>query len=489
MGLKNTKTIGFNFKNERMEVLEMDIDFQREVPMNAARWDLWPEFMIESDEEQEDRHLLLIDLFLKLLPDTEAPPFALIRTRHRVHLYDIPARYVSDEVIALFLNNFVSQVRGYLKGFSMDHLHDLPHVHLLDPEELFRMVNVGIFHLHANEFAYERRILDETVDLPGSIEATLRQSRTQYFISKRPGEDGLSLDPAYDDDDDPDDDEPGTDPDEKEKIKYTLRLGMFADYETTDFMDWVLHLDIKFEMNPVAELLYRKSYSFQAPESSFVNFEFYKAVLQESWAGIFESFKQHCEARGIGPKVDDIPLGEEFFDMNARQMLEEYHTHVKPNFENNESFFFEQGVTITRGGNSLLMVKVTFVILDEILFLNPDFDHAHNQDAISMRNLPFYMYFTLKEHCLRIEEGKITLNWGYTFWFYMCLDMALQLLLNDQGDQLQERLLKRNISEFRQKEYIRFGTDFLTKINESLKNDGAEVNLVNDRIDWASIIR
>lgn len=143
MGLKNTKTIGFNFKNERMEVLEMDIDFQREVPMNAARWDLWPEFMIESDEEQEDRHLLLIDLFLKLLPDTEAPPFALIRTRHRVHLYDIPARYVSDEVIALFLNNFVSQVRGYLKGFSMDHLHDLPHVHLLDPEELFRMVNVG----------------------------------------------------------------------------------------------------------------------------------------------------------------------------------------------------------------------------------------------------------------------------------------------------------------------------------------------------------
>ena len=126
--------------------------------------------------------------------------------------------------------------------------------------------------------------------------------------------------------------------------------------------------------------------------------------------------------------------------------------------------------------------------MDEILYLNPNFNHEHNQDAISANNVPYVIYFTLKHRCLGITEGKIKLSWLHTFMFYQCLDLALKILLSDQGELLQESLLKRNFTDLRQKEYIKFGSDFIKTLKNSLKKDGAEINVINEPVDWAAII-
>ena len=66
--------------------------------------------------------------------------------------------------------------------------------------------------------------------------------------------------------------------------------------------------------------------------------------------------------------------------------------------------------------------------------------------------------------------------------------MAIQLLLNDQGDLLQPALNRNNLSKIRQEEYIRFGGEFVNQMNNSLKRDEAEISLLKERIDWVEII-
>ena len=90
---------------------------------------------------------------------------------------------------------------------------------------------------------------------------------------------------------------------------------------------------------------------------------------------------------------------------------------------------------------------------------------------------------------MEIEKGEIYLTFFQTVLFYLCLDIALQMLISEHSDTLQATLLKNNFVPDRQKEYIKFGNEFYKSLNKNLKQCGATISNLETRRDWAALIR
>lgn len=472
MAINKKVTLEYSYRNEPMEVLEWHLDESGAETMEAAmdegkevKWDKSCEIMIEPTDEEEN-HVVTIDLWLGIKPEGNAPPVASIRSRHRTTLYHIVRKHITYSILGHLLNHHFAVVRGYVATVFEEEFIYLPHVPLYDPETLDDMAQLCPYHLKPYEFAYHRRKLALPISLPNNIAATVCQERTQCFKPYEPS----VLDDA-------------------DEENYVLSWAIANDYETPDFMDWAMHVDVKLELRPVGIFLYRKSYAFRAREEDFVNEEFFAAVIADAWKNVYPTFLQHCERHKLENRVEKLPLSEKTILGRAEDFIQEFHEHVKPNFQQHLSMWLGRGLVLTKGGNTLLKVRMTFAIMDEILYLNPNFDHLNNQEAISANNLPFIIYFSLKQNCLTIAEGDIELCWLHTFMFYQCLDLALKVLLSDQGDMLQESLLQRNFGEDRQQEFIKFGSGFIDSFKKSLQEDGAEINVVEEPVDWAALIR
>jgi len=150
---------------------------------------------------------------------------------------------------------------------------------------------------------------------------------------------------------------------------------------------------------------------------------------------------------------------------------------------------FDDGLKASVGDNTLLVMKATFMIIDEILFLNPAFDHDHNIKLLEEANLPLPVYYSLKNKCLEIEYGTIQLNLFSTILFYVALDLALQMLIGDQTELLQQSLELKNVTPFRQQEFIKFGSDMFVGLKKSLNENGARFTNLENRVDWMERIR
>jgi hypothetical protein len=129
------------------------------------------------------------------------------------------------------------------------------------------------------------------------------------------------------------------------------------------------------------------------------------------------------------------------------------------------------------------------MIIDEIMFLNPAFDHEHNIKLLAEANLPLALYYSLKNKCLEIEYGTIQLNLFSTILFYVALDLALQMLIGDQTERLQQSLELKNVTPFRQQEFIKFGSEMFLMLKKSLNENGARFTNLENRVDWMKRIR
>ena len=129
------------------------------------------------------------------------------------------------------------------------------------------------------------------------------------------------------------------------------------------------------------------------------------------------------------------------------------------------------------------------MIIDEILFLNPAFDNDHNIQLLEEAILPLPVYYSLKNKCLEIEYGTIQLNLFNTILFYVALDLALQMLIGDQMERLQQSLELKNVTAFRQQEFIKFGSDMFVGLKKSLNENGARFTNLENRVDWMERIK
>ena len=147
-----------------------------------------------------------------------------------------------------------------------------------------------------------------------------------------------------------------------------------------------------------------------------------------------------------------------------------------------------EALTLTQGKLTYLSVMACFMIMDEILFLNKAFNRKHNLEVFSDA-MPETFYYTLKLRCLKIETKKIKLTLKDTIWFCICLDCALQMLIDDHADKLMPSLLKNGLTAEKQKAFISFADGMLRDMREKWKADGARITNLEKRYDWNALIK
>ncbi|MEO5569753.1 MAG: hypothetical protein ABIT08_02365 [Bacteroidia bacterium] len=259
------------------------------------------------------------------------------------------------------------------------------------------------------------------------------------------------------------------------------------DYERLPENEWKMYIDAGIEYATVAKIKVRTVYALQCTEKDLFTDDVLIRMIEETFKNCILSLKDQCKLNHV--EFDgELQLGEEVFQDLSENAISQYYDSRKKDAMNNKALL-QPGLSLTVGGNTRLVVRGTFMIMDEVMFLNPLFDRAHNRQVLAENIITDPTYYTVKYNCMEIETGPIQLSWMHTVIFYLCLDAAMQLLVSNHSETLQPVLLKNNFTEFRQEEFIRFGNDLFNSLNKSLKDSGMHITNLEDRRDWASLLR
>jgi len=91
--------------------------------------------------------------------------------------------------------------------------------------------------------------------------------------------------------------------------------------------------------------------------------------------------------------------------------------------------------------------------------------------------------------CMELIKKKIDLNFMQSVLFQICLDAALQLMLDNHAQTLQPAFIKVGFNPDKQKKFIEYGSGMLRKFRNDYKKSGAKITNLEIRYDWNSLIK
>ncbi len=199
-----------------------------------------------------------------------------------------------------------------------------------------------------------------------------------------------------------------------------------------------------------------------------------------------KGFIEYCETHQIEQPLEEIQDWTECAKSIRDGMIERSQSRFRDDELNPKG---KVGLlTLTPGKLTLLLVNGTFMILDEVLHSNKAFDLAHNQEVFH-DIIPESVYYTTKLNCMALEKGTIKLKFVHNIFFQICIDCALQLILDNHFEKLIPVMNERGFNEEKQQKYINYGNKFLNDLRESYKKSGATIENLQTRYDWNSMLK
>jgi hypothetical protein len=468
--METNKEINFGYRKQKIKLLEWEVKFSFD-QNSSMFWE--PEFEIfMGDIDANGHHELTIDAILYYRPDKDNYAF-MIKTRNvfRVGFYNDYSN--KNFIISILMDVALAHTRAICLDKNMEEKLPLPLIPNFKPSMLHRYANIRLFTPSLIECSYERRHQSGKLNaIVGNMNIGIEEFRN-YVIKFEP--------------------KPITHPDsiiaglthkEGEMQGYA---NFNYDYEHHEGDEWKMHIDYGMGILPIAEIKVRSSFLLHCKEEELFSIPVLSVIIEEAIINCNERFTEQCKVHNI--EFDgSIPANDEQLKMHSQHVINQYFgSRKKDDINNNKMKNDPQPMTF--GENTILITKGTFMILDEILFHNNAFDHKHNWEAVSECPIIEPFYLTLKANYMEIEKGEIQLTFFQTVLFYLCLDVALQMMISEHSDKLQAALIKNNFVPERQKEYIKFGNEFYKRLNKNLKDCGATITNLEARRDWASIIR
>jgi hypothetical protein len=249
--------------------------------------------------------------------------------------------------------------------------------------------------------------------------------------------------------------------------------------------EWRLHIDIGFDVVPLAKIRARTSAEIKCPKDILLRAEaltpLNKIALESAQRGFFEQ----CEANGIETDFSKLIDVDKIAGSFAPHMIEQFHLRFK------EATTFpkwnEGGMSITPGNKTLLITQCPFIILDQVLHNNKLFDLKHNQEVFHAI-IPEPVYHTIKMICMELIHGNIKLVFIHNVLFQICLDCSIQLMLDSHADTLQPSIIDAGLTPEKQKLFVEYGSEFLRTYRNNLKKSGSRITNLEERRDWNSLI-
>ena len=258
------------------------------------------------------------------------------------------------------------------------------------------------------------------------------------------------------------------------------------DFEKVKKEQWIIHIDIGINVIPLAKIRVRTSFQVSCPDKVLLSPEILDTINKMAIKGAEKGFLQECKVHNIAHNftkmVDAEDLGISFRDNIINQFN---------NRKNNNSSLTKinkGALSFTTGLNTLLITHGTFIILDNVLHVNRLFDLAHNQKVFH-EAVPEPIYYTIKLICMELNEKKINLVFLHAALFQICLDCAIQLLLDRHAQTLQPALIEADFFPDKQKKFIEYGSSSLRDFRKAYKISGSRVENLEIKYDWNSLIK
>lgn len=262
-------------------------------------------------------------------------------------------------------------------------------------------------------------------------------------------------------------------------------IGVNFDVEQPQKEQWLFYADISLSIKPYAKILTRSCFKVTCTEVILFTKEIMVPLMEAAIENAISGFNARCKAYNL--KHDwDLPDLKTHAPAFADNVIKQYYNDHKPQFENNK-LHKQEGLKLTMGNKTNLAVKATFMLVDEVLYENPAFNHKHNRSMFNTA-MPMTMYYTLKLNCLKIDTEDIQMTWLNTVHFMLAMDCALQLLLGDHFDKLQPGIERKGLTPENQKAFISFATKMINDLNETLHTSGATIENLEVRRDWNAMM-
>lgn len=469
--MDNRKSFTIAYGNHKIQLLEWDIeeDFK---PDETLKWE--PEFEVHIDKEiKPEYYTITMDVAFYLCINKEEYA-AMIKVRNVFYTSKPASKRETDSLIGKLMDIAITHARAMCVAKALEEKINLPLIPFFSLMKLHEITSLLLIKPSLLAFTHERRemIKEFTVKVnKRPVNFDFIKTRSLWFIPKPPTHPD-SIIAGY--------------TDLLGDMQATLSFNFDYEYSHTD--NWKMHLDFSLQILPLAAIKQRSSFSFSGKDSVLFAPQVFEVMVEETINNCVKAFKEQCAVHNIefDGDVTSTPEMVKGLSDNAR---EQYEAGAKPH-RDKENPMYDQGMYFTPGGNTLLVMKGTFMIMDELLFLNPLFNHKHNLEKVQAIGGIFEAHYeTIKANCLELENGPIQLNWMHTVFFFVCLDIALQMVLSDHVDTLASSFIAKNFIDIRQQEFITFGNQIYEHLTAGLIRDGAHITNLEERHNWAEIIQ
>jgi hypothetical protein len=250
-----------------------------------------------------------------------------------------------------------------------------------------------------------------------------------------------------------------------------------------------IYIDIIFKVIPLAAIMTRICF-----ENENHNYEwdfYFRTEVLEPCVKIavdecINTFKKKCSVNKV--KLDrDIPAGPGTVQKITQGLIDRYQKHDKKNYILNQQVINTWGFKFIKDFRTQIILKVPFMIIDEVLYFNKNFNRKENLKQFK-DCVPEPKYHTVKMKCMEIDHNEVTLSWYHTIFFLNCLDCALQLMLGDHEQKLLASLGPKGLTIQNRDLFVREGAKIFDSYIEEFKKTGKIIIDIDKKYDWNRLI-
>jgi hypothetical protein len=261
------------------------------------------------------------------------------------------------------------------------------------------------------------------------------------------------------------------------------------DYEMLPKKKPRVYIDIGLKILPLAAIYFRVRFEGESCDLYWSNYfqpEVIEPCVKVSVDECIRAFREQCIANEINLTAEIKP-GPKTVQNITNAICEAYHNRRRSMDKDNRKVINTPGLEVTPGRKTRIPLIITFMILDDVLFNNRNFNRRENLENFT-EVVPEPVYHTVKMKCMEIDKGEIKLSLYHTAFFLVSLDCALQLILGDNEQELLTSLHATGLSLENRDMFIEEGSILLRDFKKHTKSVGAHIPFLEKRYDWNAMI-
>jgi hypothetical protein len=280
--------------------------------------------------------------------------------------------------------------------------------------------------------------------------------------------------------------EPGLLPQTNEAGDNQAQVSFVYDYERLPQDRWHFHADATIRFLPFAQVSTRSTFDTTCTAAELFHPNIVKLIVKTALDTVAAEFGRLITTHRFA--TPNITVDDKMVEGFVPGVIDGYNSFGCKNDITNAPMKNTPGINFTQGSATALMLKGTFMIMDHVMYENPNFNLEHNREGVSQYVMP-PCYETVKLKCIQIDKHAVQLSWFETLLLMFFMDGALQILLGDHADKLNPQMGKCGWTDAHSQRFVASCSEMLSTTKASMKEGGMTVNGLPDTLDWNSIIK